>query len=114
MNGPLIVHKAEAVEAMQHADRLRPSAYQRTRVHRRDLLVERQLEPGHLKAACTTWHQALGDCPKVQSVRADDHAKAMFGLLRPHLKNATACDLYDRATVTSWLMPPRVNGRVDI
>jgi tetratricopeptide (TPR) repeat protein len=89
--------KAGAVEAMQQADRLRPSVYQRTRVHRRGLLAERQLELGHLEAACATWHQALDDYPKVQSGRADERVKAMFGLLRPHLKNATASDLYDRA-----------------
>ena len=88
--------KTGAVEAMQ-ADRLRPSSYQRTRVHRRGLLAERQLEIGHLEAACGTWHQALDDSPKVQSGRADERVKTMFGRLRPHLKNATALDLYDRA-----------------
>ncbi|MEG3632070.1 tetratricopeptide repeat protein [Streptomyces poriticola] len=95
--------KAGAVEAMQQADRLRPSVYQRTRVHRRGLLAERQLELGHLEAACVTWHQALDDYPKVQSGRADDRVKAMFGLLRPHLKNAAVRDLYDRART---LAPP--------
>ncbi|MEU5001615.1 tetratricopeptide repeat protein [Streptomyces sp. NPDC021622] len=86
-----------AVEAMRHADDLRPSVYRRTRVHRRGLLAERQLEIGHLEAACTTWHQALDDYPMVQSGRADDRVKAMFGLIRPHLRNASARDLYDRA-----------------
>ncbi|MEU9450652.1 transcriptional regulator [Streptomyces sp. NPDC048277] len=86
-----------AVEAMQQADRLRPSVYQCTRVHRRGLLAERQLELGHLEAACATWHQALDDYPKVQSGRADDRVKAMVGLLRPHLKNTAARDLYERA-----------------
>ncbi|MBL1080531.1 transcriptional regulator [Streptomyces actinomycinicus] len=95
--------KAGAVEAMQQADRLRPSVYQRTRVHRRGLLAERQLELGHLEAACITWHQALDDYPKVQSGRADDRVRAMFGLLHPHLKNAAARDLYDRART---LAPP--------
>ncbi|GBQ03272.1 transcriptional regulator [Streptomyces spongiicola] len=47
--------KAGAIEAMRQADRLRPSVYQRTRVHRRGLLAERQLELGHLEAACATW-----------------------------------------------------------
>ncbi|KAB1146123.1 transcriptional regulator [Streptomyces luteolifulvus] len=89
--------KAGAVDAMQQADRLRPSVYQRTRVHRRGLLAERQLELGHLEAACATWHQALDDYPKVQSDRADDRVKAMFALLRPHLRNSAARDLYDRA-----------------
>jgi tetratricopeptide (TPR) repeat protein len=86
-----------AVEAMQQADKLRHSVYRRTRVHRRGMLAERQLEIGHLEAACATWHQALDDYPMVQSGRADDRIRTMFGLLRPHLKNATARDLHDRA-----------------
>ncbi|MEU6539366.1 tetratricopeptide repeat protein [Streptomyces sp. NPDC047000] len=89
--------KAGAIDAMQRADQLRPSLFRRTRVERRGLLAERQLELGHLEAACTTWHQALDDYPKVQSGRADNRMRAMAGLLRPHLKNATARDLHDRA-----------------
>ncbi len=89
--------KAGAVEAMHRSDRLRPSVYQRSRVHRRGLLAERQLELGPLEAACATWHQALDDYPRVQSGRADDRVKTMLGLLRPHLKNAAARELYDRA-----------------
>ena len=86
-----------AVEAMQLADRLRPSVYRRTRVRHRGTLAERQLQLGHLEAACVTWHQALDDYPMVQSGRADDRVRAMFGLLKPHLKNAHARDLHDRA-----------------
>ncbi|MBT2528053.1 transcriptional regulator [Streptomyces sp. ISL-99] len=86
-----------AVEAMQQADRLRPGVYRRTRMHQRGTLAERQFEIGHLEAACATWHQALDDYPMVQSGRADERVKTMFSLLRPHLKNATARDLYDRA-----------------
>ncbi|WP_200302374.1 transcriptional regulator [Streptomyces adelaidensis] len=86
-----------SVEAMHEADKLRHSVFRRTRVHRRGTLAERQLEIGHLEAACATWHQALDDYPMVQSGRADDRIRTMFGLLRPHLKNATARDLYDRA-----------------
>ncbi|MDI3386520.1 tetratricopeptide repeat protein [Streptomyces sp. B-S-A8] len=90
-----------AVEAMEQADRLRHSIYRRTRVHRRALLAERQLEIGHLEAACTTWHQALDDYPMVQSGRADDRIRAMFRLLRPHLKNGAARDLHERARLVA-------------
>ncbi|WP_198668659.1 tetratricopeptide repeat protein [Streptomyces triticisoli] len=86
-----------AIEAMQESDKVRYSVYRRARVRHRATLAERQLEIGHLEAACATWHQALDDYPMVQSGRADDRIKTMFGLLRPHLKNATARDLYDRA-----------------
>lgn len=86
-----------AIEAMQESDKVRYSVYRRARVRHRATLAERQLEIGHLEAACATWHQALDDYPMVQSGRADDRIRTMFGLMRPHLKNATARDLYDRA-----------------
>ncbi|MFK0101627.1 tetratricopeptide repeat protein [Streptomyces sp. NPDC091040] len=86
-----------AIEAMQQSDKVRYSVYRRARVRHRAMLAERQLEVGHLEAACDTWHQALDDYPMVQSGRADDRVRTMFGLLRPHLKNASARDLYDRA-----------------
>ncbi|MFG2195691.1 tetratricopeptide repeat protein [Streptomyces sp. NPDC048639] len=85
-----------AVEAMQESNKVRYSVYRRTRVRHCATLAERQLEVGHLEAACATWHQALDDYPMVQSGRADDRIKTMFSLLRPHRKNATARDLYDR------------------
>ncbi|PKV86858.1 tetratricopeptide repeat protein [Streptomyces sp. TLI_146] len=86
-----------AIEAMQHSDQLRYGIYRRARVRHRATLAERQLEVGHLEAACATWHQALDDYPMVQSGRADDRIKTMFSLIRPHLKNASARDLYERA-----------------
>jgi tetratricopeptide (TPR) repeat protein len=86
-----------AVEALQQSDRLLYDVYRRTRVRQRTYLAERQFAIGHLEAACATWHQALDDYPMVQSGRADDRIRTMFGLLRPHLKNATARDLYGRA-----------------
>ncbi|MEW2085802.1 tetratricopeptide repeat protein [Streptomyces sp. NPDC005283] len=99
--------KAGAVEAMQQADELRPSVYRRTRVQRRGLLAERQLEIGHLEAACATWNLALDDYPMVQSGRADDRVKTMFSLIRPHSKTAAARDLHDRARSVA---PPALVG----
>ncbi|MGW1195133.1 tetratricopeptide repeat protein [Streptomyces sp. NPDC002536] len=86
-----------AVEAMLMSDRERQGVYRRSRVHRRGLLAEQQLEVGHLEAACRTWGMALDDYPLVQSGRADERMKRMIGLLRPHVKNAFARELYDRA-----------------
>lgn len=86
-----------SIEAMRQSDQLRYGVYRRARVRHRATLAERQLELGHLEAACATWHTALDDFPMVQSGRADDRIKAMFGLIRPHIKNATARDLYERA-----------------
>ncbi|WP_457516600.1 tetratricopeptide repeat protein [Streptomyces sp. TE33382] len=96
-----------AVEAMQQSDKLRFGVYRRARVRHRATLAERQLELGHLEAACATWNQALDDYPMVQSGRADDRVRAMFGLLRPHLNNATARDLYNRAR---GIAPPALVG----
>lgn len=86
-----------AVEEMQRSDRTRHSVYRRSRVHRRGLLAERQLQIGHLEAACRTWNLALDDYPLVQSGRADDRMSRMIGLLRPHIKNAPARELFERA-----------------
>nr|WP_260867549.1 transcriptional regulator [Streptomyces sp. SAJ15] len=90
-----------AVEAMQESDRLRHDVYRRTRVKERAVLAERQLSIGHLEAACATWHMALDDYPLIQSGRADQRVQNMFKLIRPHLGNHAARDLYERArTVT--------------
>ncbi|MEV0261048.1 transcriptional regulator [Streptomyces sp. NPDC050617] len=86
-----------AVEAMRQSDKVRYSVYRRARVRHRALMAERQLELGHLEAACATWHQALDDYPMVQSGRADERVRTMFGLLRPHVRNAVVRDLHDRA-----------------
>lgn len=90
-----------AVEAMQQSDRLRHSVYRRTRMHQRGLLAERQFAIGHLEAACATWHSALDDFPLVQSGRADQRVTEMFRLVRPHTRNATARDLYERARIVA-------------
>ncbi|OKI08348.1 transcriptional regulator [Streptomyces sp. CB02923] len=86
-----------AVEALQESDRERLSVYRRDRVHRRGLLAERQLQVGHLEAACQTWSLALDEYPMVKSGRADERMKRVPTLLHPYLRNSTARDLYDRA-----------------
>ncbi|MGP3968680.1 tetratricopeptide repeat protein [Streptomyces sp. 6N223] len=90
-----------AVEAMQRSDRLRYDVYRRTRVKERAILAERQLSIGHLEAACATWNLALDDYPLVQSGRADQRIKTMFGLIRPYLNNHAARELYERARLVT-------------
>ncbi|MGW2408684.1 tetratricopeptide repeat protein [Streptomyces sp. NPDC001739] len=92
---------AGSIKAMQESDKVRYSVYRRARVRHRATLAERQLEIGHLEAACTTWHLALDDYPLVQSGRADQRMKTMFRLIRPHLKNHTARQLYERARLVA-------------
>ncbi|MFD8910200.1 transcriptional regulator [Streptomyces sp. NPDC059575] len=88
---------AGSVEAMEQSDHLRVGVYRRARVRHRALLAERQLQLGHLEAACETWKTALDEWPMVQSGRADDRMRIMLKLIKPHSKNAHARDLYDRA-----------------
>lgn len=96
-----------AVAAMQESDRLRDSVYRRTRVKERAILAERQLAVGHLEAACRTWGLALDDYPLVDSGRIDKRMTDMFNLLRPHIRNHEAQNLYERAreTVRPELVP---------
>jgi hypothetical protein len=63
----------------------------------RAILAERQLQVGHLEEAVKTWNEALDDYPMVQSGRADQRIKNMRSLIRPHLKNHQAAELYERA-----------------
>ncbi|WP_030666473.1 hypothetical protein [Streptomyces rimosus] len=89
--------RAGAVEALEESDRVRLSVFRRSRVHRRGLLAERQLQLGHLEAACRTWNLALDDYPLVKSGRADDRMRRMAAFIRPYRKNAAARALYERA-----------------
>ncbi|MEU5431283.1 tetratricopeptide repeat protein [Streptomyces olivoreticuli] len=88
---------AGSINAMEQSDRLRHSVYRRARVRHRCTLAERQLELGHLEAACRTWGLALDDYPSVQSGRADERIRAMHARIRPYLKNHAVRDLYERA-----------------
>ncbi|MFH8630144.1 tetratricopeptide repeat protein [Streptomyces lydicus] len=86
-----------SIKAMQESDKVRYGVYRRARVRHRAALAERQLEVGHLEAACVTWNLALDDYPLVQSGRADQRMQKMLKLIRPHLKNHAARALHERA-----------------
>ncbi|MGW2390304.1 tetratricopeptide repeat protein [Streptomyces lydicamycinicus] len=90
-----------SIKAMQESDKVRYSVYRRARVRHRATLAERQLEIGHLEAACATWQLALDDYPLVQSGRADQRMQTMFKLIRPHLKNPAARELHERARLVT-------------
>ncbi|MFH8785314.1 hypothetical protein [Streptomyces roseoverticillatus] len=86
-----------SITTMEESQKLRRSDHRRSRVRFRSMTAERQLEIGHLEAACTTWHSVLDDYPLVHSVACDDRVQRMRALIRPHLKNVKARELYDRA-----------------
>lgn len=86
-----------SIQALQQSDRVRVTTDRVVRVIHRSTLAERQLQIGHLDAACATWHQALDDYPLIQSGRADDRITTMLALIRPHLRNPAARGLAQRA-----------------
>ncbi|QLE71883.1 tetratricopeptide repeat protein [Streptomyces rectiverticillatus] len=86
-----------SIVSMEDSQKLRRGDHRRSRVRFRSLTAERQLEVGHLEAACASWHLVLDDYPLVHSAACDDRVDKMRGLIRPHLKNAKARELYDRA-----------------
>nr|WP_171166448.1 transcriptional regulator [Streptomyces sp. I05A-00742] len=88
---------AGSVGVLKESDRVRQRVYRRARVRHRCTLAERQLDIGHLEEACRTWHLALDDYPDVHSGRADTRVRVMSARIRPHLRNAAAKELHERA-----------------
>ena len=86
-----------SVKAMQASNRVRPPQEKQGAAHAYGLLAQRQLEMGHLEAACATWDRFLNDYEGLSSRRADEHFHAMRRRLRPHLDNRRARALHDRA-----------------
>ena len=86
-----------SIRALQQSNRSRPQQERQGRVHANGLLAQRQLELGHLDAACTTWGEFLDDYTAVSSARGDDHLQVMRKRIRPHLGNRTARALDQRA-----------------
>jgi hypothetical protein len=86
-----------SVRAMQASNRARPPHERQGSAHANGLLAQRQLEMGHLEAACETWNQFLDAYTVVDSRRADDHFRILRTRIRPHLGNRHAHALYDRS-----------------
>ncbi|MFE9253984.1 tol-pal system YbgF family protein [Streptomyces sp. NPDC006879] len=96
---------AGSIESLKESNRLRPSTFRRTSIRYLSMLAERQLEVGHLEAACETWGSVLEIYPLVQSGQCDRSITAMHSRIRPYLKNHTARDLYERARLVT---PPNL------
>lgn len=95
--------EAGSVESLQLHFRLRDPKNEshRSKLRFSALLAERQLAIGHLDAACATWRTVVDEYPSIQSGRVDQRVTEMFRLIRPHLKNATARGLHERARVVA-------------
>ncbi|MFJ9645867.1 tol-pal system YbgF family protein [Streptomyces sp. NPDC101206] len=92
---------AGSIESLEESDRLRPGTFRRTSIRYLSVLAERQLEVGHLEAACETWGRALKMYPLVQSGQCDRSVAAMYSRIRPYLKNRVARELYERARLVA-------------
>ncbi|MFJ2959046.1 tetratricopeptide repeat protein [Streptomyces sp. NPDC087270] len=92
-----------SVESLELYFRLRSSKSESRRGDLRfgAMLAERQLGIGHLDAACATWMKVMDDYPSMNSDKVDKRVKEMFRLIRPHLKNPAARDLYERARLAA-------------
>lgn len=88
---------AGSVTSMRDSNRVRPAVEKQGRAHANGLLAQRQLEMGHLEAACGTWRTFLDDYERLSSSRADEHFDALRRGIRPHTANAHARQVYERA-----------------
>ncbi|MFG2193138.1 hypothetical protein [Streptomyces sp. NPDC048639] len=86
-----------SVEAMKQSNRARPPMERQGSAHANGLLAQRQLEMGHLEAACSTWSRFLDDYASLSSERADEHFSIMRRRIRPHLANHHARELNARS-----------------
>jgi hypothetical protein len=86
-----------SIKAMKASNRARPPMEKQGNTHANGLLAQRELEVGHLEAACETWGKFLDDYARLSSARADEHFDIMRRRIRPHLANRNARDLDERA-----------------
>ncbi|MFD7535822.1 transcriptional regulator [Streptomyces sp. NPDC059819] len=90
-----------SISALAESDKLRHHTFRRNRVRYLSMMVERQLELGHLEAACDTWGQVVDIYPHVESGQCDQRIATLLNRVRPFTKNRTARGLYERATLVA-------------
>jgi hypothetical protein len=87
-----------SIESLNDHFRLRDSTdMQRTKLIFSSLLAERQLEVGHLEAACATWNAVLDDYPAIHSGRMDEKVAKIPSLLSPYRMNPLARQTIERS-----------------
>ncbi|MFE3121094.1 tetratricopeptide repeat protein [Streptomyces niveus] len=87
-----------SVESLQDHFRLRDSSdSKRSEIKFSAMLAERQLEIGHLEAACATWGSALDSYPEIHSGRIDEQVRRIPSLLSPYRSNSIARQMYERS-----------------
>ncbi|MFD9629815.1 tetratricopeptide repeat protein [Streptomyces violascens] len=90
-----------SISALEQSDKLRHHTFRRNRVRYLSMMAERQLELGHLEAACDTWGQVVEIYPHVESGQCDQRVTTMLERIRPFTKNQAARSLYERARLVA-------------
>ncbi|MFJ6622934.1 hypothetical protein ACIQOW_35785 [Kitasatospora sp. NPDC091335] len=85
-----------SIKELRLSDRARPANEKQGRVHGNGLLARRQMELGHIEAACATWDTFLDDYVTLSSVRGDEHFRALNATLPAHATNGTVHRLRER------------------
>lgn len=87
-----------SIESLHDHFRLRDSTdMQRTKLIFSSLLAERQLQVGHLEAACATWNEVLDEYPSMHSGRVDEQVEKITSLLSSYQLNPIARQTSERS-----------------
>ncbi|QDY79309.1 tetratricopeptide repeat protein [Streptomyces qinzhouensis] len=91
-----------SIESLELHFQLRgPSETQVSGIRFHLMLAERQLQLGHLEAACATWSEVLDKYPKIHSGRVDRQVKKISQLLLPYISNGIAREIFERSRQSS-------------
>ncbi|MGW8327334.1 tetratricopeptide repeat protein [Streptomyces sp. NPDC055897] len=90
-----------SISALEQSDKLRHHTFRRNRVRYLSMMAERQLDLGHLEAACSTWGQVVEIYPHVESGQCDQRVATLLERVRPFTKNNAARSLYQRASLVA-------------
>jgi hypothetical protein len=85
-----------SISALQQSLQAQQRNERQGRVHFLAVLAQRQLEYGHLDAACVSWWQFLDDYEHVSSARGDEHFETMRRRLKPYAKTVAVQRLRPR------------------
>ncbi|MFJ1648878.1 hypothetical protein [Streptomyces sp. NPDC088258] len=92
-----------SISALQQSLKAQRKNERQGRVHFLAVLAQRQLELGHLEAACESWSQFLVDYEHVSSARGDEHFETMQRRLKPYEKTRVVRGLRPRISEVAVL-----------
>ncbi|UFQ15492.1 MULTISPECIES: tetratricopeptide repeat protein [Streptomyces] len=92
-----------SISALQQALRVQPKHERQGRVHFNAVLAQRQLQYGHVDAACESWRRFLDDYEQISSARGDEHFETMRLRLKPHARTNAVRALSPRITEVARL-----------